>query len=218
MITANKLLPTFVIWICAICAILPGSLSAEQVEILVESTFEPHTAAGLLLSNAKSIQKPNPQVRKYDDSQYLVSFDYEPSELKGDTVATAMIVSSDGKVAFGDVTPILKAGFSPLVLNLPRCAHTETTKVTLQGQYALIESLVNIRSNRLKVLKQGIKKKMSGNLLTRLQNLERGFGLERIRPLSSELPVSELVDRLARLQVAIQNLQSHRPTTPQPNE
>ena len=192
---------------------LRASAAEQLMEVQVNTPIEPTSATGLLISSTRVIQKANATLQRTTHG-LVVRFPIEPSELDGDTMASAVVLAEDGQTAFGDMRPATIPAARSSYLSSPDCPAEQVRDVSTQSDLALFESLAEIRSQRRAVQVQKVSLMLGGEFLDRLRALERGFGLTYPRPLSAELPPVELIDRLRRLQVAIQSYKRAKPAAP----
>jgi len=183
----------------------------KTIEINVETSIEPHSAVGLLISASGSIQQPVKDFRRADDHTLIVPVPYNEENLPKDTVATAVVFSEKGQAAFGDVRPVFSPDPRDSFLTIPDCAPEKISEAALQGQLSLLESLVQVRAARRGVAQVKVIQLMHDEFLERLKKLERGFGLIHPVALSPDMPPVQLLDRLSRLLHVIQELKSRQP-------
>lgn len=182
--------------------------SSKSVEVNIEANFEPSSIIGLLINSKQTLQKLKVDFRKVDN-YYVVSIPYQENEIDSETVASAVAFSVGGELAFANVKPVVFPTLRKSFLSLKPCAPKAQTAAELsriQANRGVFESILEVRANRREVAKLQLANSMNADFLSKLQRLERGFGLERSTPLTSDLPALELVDRLSRLLVAINNL------------
>ena len=189
---------------------LTSSAAAEiyQIEIDVKNAPTPDAVVGLLLTSDGTTEVTETEIIEGPDGTLLVSFPYESEEIVQETLATALVKSANGEVAFGSMKPVHTPGPKDSFLRVPECP-IEPTPVRFQSQLSSIEHLVKIRSehrvNRYKLVSQVL----SGDLLNQLKKFEKGFGLQTGTELSADLHPVELVDRLSRLHHALRNATVH---------
>ncbi len=188
---------------------LTHAQAERQMEVQINTPIEATSATGLLLSSSRVIQKAGASVERTAHG-LLVRFPIDPSELDGDTMASAVVLAEDGQTAFGDMRPATIPAARASFLSSPECPYETVADVSTRSDLALFESLADIRSQRRAVQVQKVSVLLGGDFLERLRTLERGFGFSYPRPLSAELPPVELVDRLNRLKVAIQSYKRNR--------
>jgi len=182
-----------------------GTASADNlVEVDVRARFDPIAAVGLIMMDGKTRQVPQARMKQIGDD-IVVSFPYNSSELDGRV--TAMVVSNDGELAFGSVKPIRYNKYSRH--SIPACADEIPSSTSgVESQLALLESLVQIRSERRATYRDNLAKELSGDFLKRLQDLESGLGLQPESELSADFEPVELADRLSRLKNAIRQFKT----------
>lgn len=187
---------------------------SRTIQVDVPSMVDPGTAVGMLISADGTIQKLNPTIESKNPGIITISFPAAASELRADTVATAMVVSKKGEVVFGPVRPVSGAEVDQSLGSIPLCPDETVSSTTLASQVSLLEELYRIRLRRRDQAKAQAGQTLSGDLLERLQKLERGFGLAREKELSANLPVLELVDRLSRIQDALRSWEKRKEAAP----
>ncbi|MCO6429894.1 MAG: hypothetical protein J5J00_03460 [Deltaproteobacteria bacterium] len=195
--------------------LLPAAVSAQTrtVDVHVPGNFQVHSAVGLIFTQGKTLQKNVEQVDQGDEDTMVVTFSYDASEDGGDSYASAMVISSEGDVRFGDIKLLAGSLTNRSFYSLPDCPPKELSRSVHQEQTGLIESLVEIRAARREAHQLRIKTVMSGPFLEKLRRLEKGFGFQYNKPLSPNLTAFELMNRLSRLVNAIKNYQSGSPSS-----
>lgn len=213
-LSSVRSLLTFALLLSAASTLPSESRAAEQLmEVQINTSIEPMSATGLLISSTRVIQKANASLERTSHG-LIVRFPIESAELDGDTMASAVVLAEDGQTAFGDMRPATIPTARSSFLSSKDCPAEQVRDVSTQSDLALFESLADIRSQRRAVQVQKVSLMLGGDFLERLRTLERGFGFSYPRPLSAELPPVELIDRLRRLQVAIQSYKRAKPATP----
>ncbi|RMD86604.1 MAG: hypothetical protein D6808_02960 [Candidatus Dadabacteria bacterium] len=179
--------------------------SSGRVEVVVSSGgIKPIKAIGLLISSGGVISKGNAEFRKVKDGVFLVSIPVQKGDVGKDTVATALLLSEDGKASsFGEVVDASSVTGRMARFALPQCK-TRKPKSAVEDENIYsnlgnLESLLEIRKVRRDFLKLQLKKAMSGSMLKKLRKIEEGFGLYTGRPLSPDLDPYELSERLFRI-------------------
>ena len=205
--------------ICAAAVMLellaaPSFAQSRPVSVPIRTELTPLTAVGLILSPGRIIQKAEAGVEKVKEGVWRISFTAQANELEKDSLVSAMIVSEDGSVAFGDLAPSAFKGSPELYASLPECQAPRMSVAKLQNQASVLESLVAVRSERRQILQESLANELQGELLEKAVRLERGFGLTREKELGSGLSPLELVDRLSRLIAAIKNHRASREVPP----
>ncbi len=175
-----------------------------MVEVQAKVPFTADAATGLLMSSGKTKRVDQASVRLEPNGYTVVSFTVSPNDALEGAFASAMLSNAQGEVAFADVRTVSAQGSGLSFARLPECAESISTKAFQYNQLGLLQSLVNVRTNRRNVEQQKIEKLMQGKFLERLRKLERGFGLGDASDLRADIRSDELVARLARLQYAVQ--------------
>lgn len=190
--------------------------SIRSLEVDVDSLVNPASAVGLVISSEGTIQRPSTKIEKTARDSIVVTFEIPQSQLRPDSVASALVVSEKGEVVFGNVKPILSPETDQALGNLPLCPGDSIPVASLAGQYSVLEKIYAIRMKRRDQARATIEKTLSEDLLVRLQKLERGFGLAREKELNPQLSALELVDRLSRLRDALRNWEGRAESIPTP--
>ena len=184
----------------------PASPTAhKEIKVPLECPFEPVSAVGLIISGRETRQKPEARFEKSGDNCTVI-FSASRSETKGPLVISAMLLSADGQMSLAEMRPIRDPETMPDLSAMKLCPEPEPKAVNFEDQGALLETLLDVRSRRRNVLQATLKDTLKGDFLERLRKLERGFGLTRARELGPDLEPYELLDRLSRLKLAVNNL------------
>lgn len=207
MVNRLNIAPLFWILLCipVFCGVCQAAAEEQSVRVTVNADFQPDSSLGLVISEDSALQKTKPRVEKHSSGLYVVTFSVARKEIKPGSLATAMLISNMGQVALGDLVSLQPNQPDPAVLALPECSLPPVSIEAVRSQFATLDSLVNLRLRQRDLLRNSIGTELSSETLSKLQQLERGFGLELARPLSAELKPHELFERLARLKTAIAN-------------
>lgn len=200
------LVPLMILTALLLFGALPAQAQfSRDVTVLVHSTSKPSSAQGMILANGQLIRKADTEISKIDGSTYSVKFSYYRREAhNGNATATAQIIGKDGSVAYGNLVPLLWTRISNPLVELPLCDEETEVQPKVKRQFALIESLIEIRTKRRRFAKVKVKNILDAGFLKRLQRLERGFGLAINEPeLSPKLPPAILNDRISRILHAV---------------
>lgn len=184
---------------------MAASAEPQTITFTVETNIEPITGIGLLMKQNGVVQKPGVQFSKLDKGIWKASFTAEPAELEQYTLASVMLLSSEGDIASSNVRS-LKAITAPAI---PKCSPQQAVVVSADTQISVLQSLVSVRSARRDNSQARVAEMLKGEFLETLKKLEKGFGLSRGTELSASLPPTELVDRLSRVLNAIRNYRAN---------
>lgn len=176
------------------------------IQVDIPARFEADQAIGILLSADQVLQKPIKKLETTRHGTVVVGFEYLENEIRPDTVATAMLVSKDGEIAFGNVKPVLMSPADASAMLLPVCPSQSVPIETLRDQGGLLENLVATRLARRSNAQLRLSRTMDTDFLKKTRKLEKGFGLTWGEQLDPEMSPSELIDRLSRLVQAIKNV------------
>jgi hypothetical protein len=184
--------------------------SRLTVRVRVETKPEPTQAVGLVLSGEGAEQIPSTTIQKVGDKLYDVIFAVDRATLREDSVATAMAVSAGGDITFANVTPALLTDTKSLIANIPECPSEDTSHFARVNQLAPLKALVDIRADRSNLAQRRVAQAMDDETLAKLRQFEQAFGITHAEELSPNLPPQELVDRLARINFALQQYQTFK--------
>ncbi len=192
-----------------------GSSPSRFIEVVVLSSFDPEKAVGILFSERGTVQQPVPKPKRIDESFVVVRVPYK-EDLPRDTMVTAVLYAADGRTAMGSVRPVFSPDSREAFLSIPDCAPESLPNAPLQTQLSMLESLVQLRSQRRGIAQVKVAQQMSDAVVSQLRKLERGFGLRYESELSADLPPIELIDRLNRILSAIRSVRGSdsRPKSP----
>jgi hypothetical protein len=187
---------------------LPGN--SIPVSVWVEAKPEPVRAKGLVFSSTDSREVADATVKKIGDKLYEVSFSISRGALQDDSVATAVVYDADGKASYANVTPALLSETRNILGSIKECPAEDTTSVALLNSPGTLQQLVDVRTERMQLIRLRISKLLDKNFLAKLKKFEQVLGLSRADELSADLPASELIDRLSRIDHAIKKFQNSK--------
>ncbi len=180
----------------------------KNIHVDIEAPFEPAALVGLILTTKGSIEQPVSNFKRAKPGIIVAAVPYHEEELPRDAMVTAVAMSAQGEVAFGNVRPIFSPDSRDSFSEIPQCTPQRVSKAALEGQLSLLESIVEVRAQRRGVLQVQIAQTMTDEFVARLNKLERGFGLSRPADMRSDMNAVELVDRLSRLLEAMKTYQN----------
>lgn len=190
----------------ALCYSMPAfAEKPTTVQVEVEAGFEAASALGILMSAEKFVHKPASKMEAGSGGKVIVSFPLENEELSGDVMASAMVMSAQGDVAFGNIKQISSEGQGASLSAIPECKAEEIKLTPAMSQHGVLESLVSVRVERLKYNKNRAAKLLSGEFLDRLREIERGLGFDTNEELSANLHPLDLITRLSNISQAMKN-------------
>ena len=182
-----------------------------NVKVRLESKPAPTKAVGILLSTSGIQEIQETSVTKIDDKLFDISFSVDRKMLADDTVATAMSTNADGTVSFANVTPALLQDGGSSVGSIPECPGEDPSGIAASSQLGSLEKLLAIREQRAKFARLKISRLLDESTLQQLDRFEEIFGLNTsLEPLSADLPASELIDRISRLNFAVQEFKTFK--------
>lgn len=179
---------------------------STTVAVNVAARFVPASGLGLVLVPDGVIQKTEPKIDRISPDYVIVSFTVSRSEIARDSMATAVVMSDSGDVAFGDVKPLIPPLERSSFFTIPDCPTPQRDPTTLVNDAGLLESLVSIRAQRREANKKKLSALIDPSFQAKLSRAESIFGLSHEAPMTADLPPHELVDRASRLLQAVKNL------------
>jgi hypothetical protein len=182
-----------------------------QISVKVESKPNLVKAVGLIFSTKSSYEVKQTVIKKVGDKLYEISFDVPSSKVSPDSVASAIATDENGAEVFSNVTPAITSSAKDLIASIPECPGEDTsTAVTISTPGAL-RQLVDVRSERMDIVRQKLHRAMDNGIREKLNRLEAAFGMSRATELNADLAPPELIDRLMRLKYALTRYQSAKP-------
>lgn len=185
--------------------------AADYVEVDVNTTINPSSALGLIISETGTAQRGGEDIswQRITPGNLIVKVPVTSSERAKGAIVTAMVMDAEGAVAFGSNKSTQTQELSSTVFSLPSCPRRKAP-ANIDSQGALVQSLMDVRAARRGNLQRRAATALQGELLNKLVRLERGFGLSQAEPLDGSLHPIELEDRLGRLLQAVTNYRSKR--------
>lgn len=185
--------------------------SERSIEIVVETVDTPKSSVGLIMSPTGTKQRLDVTPKQLRPGVWVVNVPYSEKEIADDTTATAILVSEAGNMTFGQVRSIQPRESGAAFVSIPDCVEESTGgSAAVGGQFALIQSLVDVRAARRAYAHKKVGLILSKDFLERLRKLEKGFGMARTSELGPDLPPTEVIDRLSRLINAVKIYNSRK--------
>lgn len=181
------------------------------IRVRLEAKPEPIRAVGILFSPASSQQFEQTSISKIGDKLYEISFSVPASSLREDAVASALGFDETGKISFANVTPANSTEGTELLASIPECPGEDGSRVAGMTSPGTLQQLVDVRTERMNIVRVKISRLMDQTFLPKLQKFEEAFGLTYATPLSPDLPPAELIERLSRIHNAVRKYQRHQP-------
>lgn len=183
----------------------------DSLLVPLDMPSKPVSAQGLIISKAGlNPVKISEIIKKSQGGYGLVISMSELSALEAGSFATAIATDSEGTRYYGSMVAIDNADFYNRSAQLPYCEQTEVTPFKLAGQYALLESLVAVRSARRDYNQKMIKEELNPEFLDQLKKLEAGFGLKAKDELSASMHPVILIQRLSRILNTVKSYNSNK--------
>lgn len=209
------------LYICLLtCSIILNSLTASAldlplgeatVSVRVESKPQLTSAKGIVFSSRSSFEVPEAAVTKIGDKLYEITFSVPRSKVQADSVASAIATNEEGGTVFAGVTPAITSEARDLLASVPECPGQDSSRTIATTSPGTLKQLVDVRAERMDIVRIKLKRAMDGNVLAKLAKFEEAFGLTRAVELSPDLPPAELFDRLSNIQHALRKYQTHQP-------
>jgi hypothetical protein len=172
------------------------------IRVRVEAKPPPVKATGIVFSSSTSQEFPDATITKIGDNLFEVGFSVPRLALREDSVASAIAIDEAGQPSFANVTPALIAESRDLVGSIPECPGEDGARYAKVTTPGTIQQLVDVRTERMKIVRLKIARALDETFLKKLQKFEEAFGLRYPTELSSELPPQELLERLSRIDQA----------------
>ncbi len=196
---------------CHALAFAADSSGGVPVKVRLEAKPEPSKAVGILFSSGSSRQFTDASISKIGDKLYEITFNVPQASLREDSVATAIGFDQAGAVSFANVVPARTSESQELLASIPECPGEDGSKVATLASPGTLKQLVDVRIERMNIVRFKIARLMDQDFLAKLQKFEEAFGLKYATPLSPELPAAELIDRLSRVSHAVKKYQLYKP-------
>jgi len=195
--------------LCALLVLMEDAWAQNIVDVDVKANFSPVAAVGIIMVGGDTRQETMVKFEQVNEGNVVVSFPYSRSDLDKHATVSAIVVSEEGELAFGSVKPVRYDVGS--IHSIPQCEEESViSTVGLESQVALLESLLQIRSERRSTYQANLNRELSGDFLNRLMELESGLGLQAYPALSPDTDPVELTDRLSRLKNSIQQFKARK--------
>lgn len=172
------------------------------IRVRVEAKPPPVRATGIVFSSSTSQEFPDTTITKIGDNLFEVGFSVPRLVLREDSVASAIALDETGQPSFANVTPALAAESRDLVTSIPECPGEDGARYAKVTTPGTIQQLVDVRTERMKIVRLKLARSMDETFLKKLQKFEEAFGLRHPTELSPDLPPQELLERLSRIDQA----------------
>lgn len=182
---------------------------SAEVEIPVLTSKTPSSALGIVFGPGIVTRKRDVAVRSVRPGLVVVTVKLDPDDIQPQRFASALVLTDDNGVHFGEVRALDATPLTSTLATLPACGPERASFIDVPGRGNLLESLVRVREQRRSKLRSELGSLLDESSLESLRRLERGFGLGGEEPLSANLPVVVLNDRLARIREALRAFQAN---------
>lgn len=183
---------------------LSAHASDRTLSFTVETQIDPISAVGLIMKTNGITQKSNVEFSRVSKGVWKATMPVSEAEIEAGAFASVMLLSSEGDVATSTVRSLAEARTTPI----PDCPRSEAVKIGPDTQVGVLQSLVSVRTARRENARIRIAGQLTGDFLETLRRLEIGFGLKTTPQLSADLEPYELIDRLSRIEAALNNYRS----------
>ncbi|MEX0595162.1 MAG: hypothetical protein WD512_01600 [Candidatus Paceibacterota bacterium] len=178
--------------------ILTSGLGAEIIELKAKINFLPKKSIGIIFNQSGTKYYNETNINEIKSGETIISFrvnDYVP-----DSFASALVLGSEGQVAFASVQKLANLEDSAIV-NLPECQ--EPVSEDYSQQKGLLAELVELRLQRQELQKLKLKEYLKPEFTNELIALEKKYGIQEIELLTPQTAPEVLNLRLFRLINAI---------------
>ena len=166
-----------VILLSALCSI--AQAEGVKVDVIVPAAFEPQTVVGVLITKDGTSEYPvadlAQNVRRINDKQVVVTFVAE-GPVYADTYASALVISADGRSAYGDVRRVSDKPGDNVAKALPACPVKSINDATLMSKASELQQLVSVRLEKRKLVRDLLKEALTDDAMTKIRGLESLFG------------------------------------------
>lgn len=175
--------------------ILSASLAQAQtsIPIRIKTAGEAASVMGIVISESGIKMKPDLSAKEISPGEFSVDVPLDSDETGPEFLASAYIATKNGKVAFGEMTPISTEAPS---WTIPECQPPVMSMNLITANEGLLSSLVRIREQRIKVAQAKISETLNGKYLERLRSIELGLAGHIEPALGPDLPPLQLINRL----------------------
>lgn len=184
------------------------------ITVRVEAKPDPVRAVGVVFSSSGSKEIAETKIKKIGDKLFEVEFLVDRSNLREDSVASAVAYDANGTASYANVTPALLSEARTLLASIPECPAEDISKIAQLTSPGTLQQLVDVRAERAELVRTRIARVLDAKFLAKLQKFEEVLGLSRPTELSAQLPAPELIDRLSRIDHAYKKYQSEKPKSP----
>lgn len=198
-------LPTLLL-VAAHFPIAAASAAPQRYRLETPSGFRVATGSALVMSSRGLDQFPV-EMQRSGDGDAVATILLDTDTLPAEAAVSSMLISESGDVYF---SPIEGAHTLADMDKLPPCPAERDANLDFSGQHALLESLVRLRTQYRDGFRSMMGNRLTAGLIEDLSKLEELFGLSYTEPMSADMALPQLVDRLARLTEAVQNYKAHK--------
>lgn len=190
----NKLHLRFLSAALGAALVFSGNAFAQNsMPVRIKISGEAASATGIVMSATGVKMKQNLSARASAPGEFIVDVPIDSDETSPEYLATAYIATTEGRVAFGEMTPVSTESPS---WSMEECAAPALSMSLITANEGLLSSLVKIREQRIKVTQAKIAETLDGKYLERLRGLERAL-VGQVEPaLGPDLPPLDLINRV----------------------
>ena len=150
------------------------------------------SATGLVYAQQQTMEVPAQWSYDAERNGVVLKIQLPANLPPHETLVSGVIVDENSQLNFG---PLSVADLGNPLSFVASCSATPAPQIS-GTQAGLFSQLVEIRQRRVQVARKKLRETVSPELFKRLRELEKGFNIERDKPLSLDLSPGELSERL----------------------
>lgn len=189
-----RILIIYSLVVVQVAAVTATAIAETTVPVRITSTSEPPSASGIVLSPSGTIIKEGLSAKRDADGVIAVEVPVSDNERSPDTLVSAYVLTEDRRLVFGEMQTI--GSSSEGFWSVPECPPSAPSMNVISSNEGLLNSLVKIREQRIKVSHAKFSELLTGKYLDRLRGVEKALGISREPALGPDLPPLELIERL----------------------
>lgn len=209
MLAAGRAFRAFMLSFVALAG--GAAVARAEVVIDIQAPVKPVVSESqvVVFSGDGMESVPVTQVVPLGRATYRLEFAPPPNASRGSFFSPSLVLEDGSKLSL-PVKQVFWADGKAELRRPEECKRPDVNTLVLAQQQGLLESLVQVRSQRQEIAQKKLEQMMSPEQLEKLRRLEEGFGLRYAEPLSASLSPFELVDRLSRLHFALQSFRHNQ--------
>lgn len=169
---------------------------AEDFSLLVTHDNAPTQASALVLTDGNISEITVTKISALSENQYR--FDFSADDTNSNSLISFNLLDSTGASAITSFRPIhAKMDHQTLSAALPACPEYNPPD-SIYRSGSVIERLVELREERLENRSKELELLLNQEFITKIDKIEKGFGLKNLPPLSTAMSKQELAARLTK--------------------